>query len=158
MADITLVDVPDQLVLGLQKRGRYPEIRAAIRTLFEYGVAHGVEFTGRPIAMMHELGRKAAVRAEQEGNVVIDVACPVAAEIEADGDILCYLLPGGLMARIVHNGPYESCEPAYNALFEWISTNGYMITDPTREVYLNDASMVKSHGLIMEIYAPVERL
>ena len=157
MPEITLVEVPDQLVLGLRKRGHYPEIRTAIGTLFEYGMSHGAEFTGGPMALMHELGQRAAVKAEQEGNAVIDVACPVAREIECGGDILCYLLPGGMMAKTVHKGPYEACQPAYVALYEWISVNGYMITDPTREVYLNDPSMVKPQELLTEIYAPVER-
>ncbi len=158
MPDISLVEVPDLLVLGLRKRGHYPEIRAAIRTLYEYGMTHGAEFTGGPIALMHELGKKAAVKAEEQGNAVIDVAWPVAGEVEGDGDVLCYLLPGGVMAKTVHKGPYEACEPAYIALYEWISTNGYMITDPTREVYLNDPFTVKPQGLVTEIYAPVERL
>lgn len=157
MLEVTLVDVPTQLVLGVQRRGHYSEIPVALGEVVQYAMSHGAQLVGMPVALMHELGKAAAVKADREGNAVIDVAFPVEREIEGAGDIRCYQLPGGTMAKIVHKGPYEACETAYNALYEWIAANGYMITDPTREVYLNDPREVKPEDILTEIYAPVER-
>ncbi len=157
MYEITMVEVPSQLVIGLQKRGRYHEIGPAIGTVVQYGMSHGAEFTGGPIALMHEIGKDAAVKADQEGNAVIDVAFPIARPVESSETVKCYELPGGQMAKVVHQGPYEACEPAYDALYAWVIENGYMISDPTREIYLNDPREVLPEELLTELYAPVVR-
>lgn len=155
MHEVSVVEVPAQLVIGLQKRGRYEEIGSAIGTVVQYGMSHGAEFTGGPIALMHELGKEAAVKADQEGNAVIDVAFPIASPIESSDAVKCYELPGGEMAKVVHKGPYDACEPAYDALYGWVVDHGYMISDPTREVFLNDPREVPPEEILTEIYAPI---
>jgi len=157
MHEVTLIEVPAQLVLGLQKRGHYQEIGIVIGELAAYAASHGVQLAGAPLSMMHELGKEAAMKADSEGNVVIDVAFPIAAPVEGNETVKCYELPGGTMARVLHRGPYEACAAAYNALFQWVSENGYMITDPTREVYLNDPHEVKPEELLIEVFAPVAK-
>jgi len=158
MVDVTLIEVPDQLVIGITRRGHYAGIATALGELVQFAMSHGVQLAGMPVAMFHELGKEAAIKADQDGTAVIDVAFPIAGEIEGEGDVACYVLPGGTMVKVVHKGPYEACEPAYNSLFEWIATNGYAVTDPTREVYLNDPRVVPPAEVLTEIYAPVTRL
>ncbi len=53
--------MPTQLAIGLQRRGRYEEIGSAIGTVVQYGMSHGAEFTGGPIAPMHDIGKDAVV-------------------------------------------------------------------------------------------------
>ncbi len=155
MHEVTIVEVPAQLVIGLQTRGHYAEIGSAIGAVVQYGMSHGAEFTGGPIALMHEIGKDAAVKADQEGNAVIDVAFPIARPVESSETVKCYHLPGGQMAKVVHKGPYEACEAAYDALYAWVVAHGYMISGPTREVYLNDPREVPPEELLTEIYAPI---
>jgi AraC family transcriptional regulator len=157
MADVMIVEVPDQLVIGIRRRGHYAGIGTALGELVQYAMSRGAQLVGMPVALMHELGKEAAIKADQDGTAVIDVAFPIVSEVEGEGDVACYMLPGGAMAKIVHEGPYDACEPAYNALFEWISANGYVITDPTREVYLNDPREVPPSEILTEIYAPVTK-
>lgn len=156
MHEVTLVEVPTQLVLGIQRRGHYSEIPVALGELVHYAMAHGAQLTGMPLAMMHELGKEAALKADAEGTAVIDVAFPIASPVEDSDAVRCYQLPGGTMAKVVHRGPYEACEAAYNALYQWVTANGYVITDPTREAYLNDPREVKPEDILTEIYAPVD--
>jgi effector-binding domain-containing protein len=59
------------------------------------------------------------------------------------------------MAHAVHKGPYEACEPAYLALFDWITKNGYTISGPVREVYPNDPREVPPEEILTLIYIPV---
>ena len=59
------------------------------------------------------------------------------------------------MAKIVHRGPYEECEPTYDRLFAWIARNGMSITGPIREAYLNDPREVPQEEILTEIYVPV---
>ena len=60
------------------------------------------------------------------------------------------------MARIVHKGPYEGCEAAYETLFAWLEENGKEVVGPIREVYLNDPNEVPPAEILTEIYAPIE--
>jgi AraC family transcriptional regulator len=157
MLEVTLVEVPPQLVLGVQRRGHFSEIPLALGEIVHYAMAHGAQLSGMPTALFHELGKEAMMKADAEGTAVIDVAFPIAAPVEGSEAVTCYELPGGTMAKIVHRGPYEACEPAYIALLDWIVANNYMICDPTREVYLNDPREVPPEEILTEIYAPVER-
>jgi effector-binding domain-containing protein len=60
------------------------------------------------------------------------------------------------MAKIVHYGPYEDCEPTYDKLFKWFTDNDKEISGPIREVYLNDPKEVKKEEIMTEIYAPIK--
>ena len=155
MAEITLVDVESQFVLGMRKRGAYEEIAGVLDELFQYARSHGAEIVGPPIAIMHEAGREEAEMADREKNAVLDMALPVANEVEGTDAITGYLLHGGTMAKTVHKGPYEDCGPAYTGLLEWIQKSGKRIIGPPREVYLNDPREVPPEELLTEIYAPV---
>ncbi len=156
MSEVTLVDVPTQLVLGVQRRGHYSEIPVAFGEIVHYAMANGAQLTGMPVAMMHELGKEAALKADREGAAVIDVAFPIAKAVKGSDAVQCYELPGGKFAKAVHKGPYETCEVTYNALFEWLGKNGLQATGPTREAYLNDPREVKPEDILTEIYAPVD--
>jgi effector-binding domain-containing protein len=59
------------------------------------------------------------------------------------------------MAHVVYKGPYETCEPAYLALFAWIQEKGLTICGPIREAYPNDPRVVPLEEIITEIYVPV---
>jgi len=156
MPEVTLVDVPTQLVLGIQRRGHYSDIAVALGEIVHYAMANGAQLAGMPVAMMHELGKEAAMKADREGTAVIDVAFPIAKAVKDSDVVKCYELPGGKMAKTVHKGPYETCESTYNALYEWLATKGMQITGPTREAYLNDPREVKPEDILTEIYAPVD--
>lgn len=45
-------------------------------------------------------------------------------------------LPGGEMACVVYQRPYEGIGEAYNAIMAWWEPNGYRIAGPVRESYL----------------------
>lgn len=156
MYEVTLVDVPDQLVLGMQTRGHYAETPAVIAEIVRYAVANGVQFAGMPIALMHEAGRDAAEKADRDGTAVIDVAFPIARTVSGGERVQCYELPGGRMAKTVHKGPHDACGPAYAALFEWLVKNGLRLAGLPREICLNDPRTVKPEDLLTEICAPVE--
>jgi len=155
MAVVTLVEVPPQLVMGKQKRGRYAQIAELIGEIAHYAMENGVELVGPPIAIIHEGSEEEARKAEREGNAVIDIAFPVAGACANTELIRCYELPGGEMARIVHRGPYQDMGPTYVELFKWIQKNGRHIIGPIREVYVNDPGTVPTEEIVTEVYAPV---
>jgi effector-binding domain-containing protein len=156
MEEVTVVEVDSQLVVGMRKRGRYQEMATMIPQLCRYAAENGAQFRGRPTFVCHEKSVEEARKADQEGNADVEVAVPIAEEVDGTDEIKCYELPGGKMARIVHKGPYEECESAYETLFAWLGENGKTLVGPIREVYLNDPNEVPPAEILTEIYAPIE--
>ena len=156
MDDVTLVTIPEQQVLGIRRRGRYCLIPELLATIITYAMEHGIAVAGPPVFLCHEITPEAVMAADQAGNADVEVAWPVAGKVKGAGEIRAYTLPGGKMARILHHGPYEACEPTYRRLFGWIDGKGLRITGPIREAYLNDPREVPPDQILTEILAPVE--
>jgi effector-binding domain-containing protein len=156
MSEIEIVEVQPQLVLGMRRRGKYELIGEMIPMLFHFAFSNGIPIQGPPVFVCHETTFEDAERAEREGSADVEVALPISGYIEDTGDIKCYELSGGTMAKILSKGPYEECGPAYERLYSWIAENGKRVSGPLREVYLNDPNEVPPSEIITEIYAQIE--
>lgn len=156
MSEITVVEVDTKLVLGMRRWGKYQEIANMFPILFRYAVGAGAQIAGHPMFVCHETTIEDVKKADEEGNADVEVAVPIASEIKGTDEIKCYELPGGTMAKIIHKGPYEACEPTYLKLYTWLEENNKKITGPTREVYLNDPKEVTPEETLTEIYAPID--
>lgn len=156
MNEVTVVDVKPQLVLGMRKRGKYEQIGEMLPKVFEFVIAKGIEIAGMPTFVCHEMTPEEAMKADEEGNADVEVAVPVAQKTEGTGEITCYELSGGKMARIIHRGPYMECGVTYEKLYAWIAENKKKITGPMREIYLNDPNEVPQEEILTEIYAPID--
>lgn len=154
MDDVTVIEIKSQTVIGLRKRGPYSQIPMLLKELFEFAMEKGIKVSGHPTFVCHETAEEAK-EAMKTDNADVEVAVPVAGKVEVTGDIQCYELPGGTMARIMHKGPYEACEPTYLRLFAWMEENGKRLVGPTRELYLNDPREVGFDKALTEIHAPI---
>ena len=154
MSEVSVTEVKTQLVVGMWKRGTYAEIGPMIAEVCEYAQASGAGINGRPTFICHETPRE-AMKANAEASADVEVVIPVSNVVDGEGDITCYELPGGQMAKIVHKGPYEKCAPTYKKLFEWIAENHKKVVGPTREVYMNDPRQAPPEEILTEIYAPI---
>ena len=81
---------------------------------------------------------------------------PVSKPIEGKGDILAETIPGGKFLSTVHEGPYDSVEPAYNAMSEYAKANGLEPTGVAYEYYLNDPSESPDVIPLTEIRYPLK--
>ena len=154
--EIGIVEVQPQMVLGMRKKGKYEEIRMMLPEVWQFAVEGGIQIEGPPIFVFHEMTDEAAKKADAEGNADIEVAVPVSGKVEVTGEIECYELPGGKMAKIIHKGPYQELGFTYEKLLAWIEQGGKRLVGPTREVYLNDPRIVPPEELLTEMYALIE--
>jgi effector-binding domain-containing protein len=154
MSEVSISSVESRLVMGMRKRGTYAEIRPMIGKIHKFIESRGAQVAGPPMFICHETPKE-VVKVNLQHNADVEVAIPVGAEIEGNAEIACYELPGGPMAKITHQGPYEKSAAAYKKLFAWIAENHKKVAGPTREVYLNDPRKVPAEELLTEIYAPV---
>ncbi len=91
--------------------------------------AHGAGPAGPPFARYHRLG---------DNRFTVEAGFPAATVIEAVGDVIPSELPGGQVAVTVHTGPYETMEPAYEALVSWVTDHGGEVAGDAWEVYFSD--------------------
>lgn len=152
--EVEEVELEPQMVLGIRKRGAYKEIANLIPKVCEYAIRNGVQITGPPIFICHEMPGE-AMEANKNEDADIEVAIPIEKEAKVSGEIKFYQIAGGKMAKIIHKGLYQDCGPAYEKLFKWVEENGKQITGPTREVYINDPREIPPNEIITEIYAPI---
>ena len=156
MDEVTIVDLEPQVVLGMRKRGGYEEIGTIIQSLFEFADSKNIELAGRPVFICHEKTVNEAMEADKNKNADLELAIPISEKVRVAEGFECYEMPGGKMAKIVHQGPYEDCGPAYEKLFAWLKDNGKRVVGLIREVYLNDPREVPPEEYLTGIYAPID--
>jgi DNA-binding transcriptional MerR regulator/predicted transcriptional regulator YdeE len=90
----------------------------------------------------------------------IEVCEPITADLPESNDVKVRTLPPvEMMACAVYQGPFSTIGEAYNAIFEWLTNNGYRINGPCREVYLHPAQngSQTDPNTVTEIQYPVEK-
>ena len=60
------------------------------------------------------------------------------------------------MASVIHHGSFSTMHQAYHAILKWIEANGYHITSPNRELYLEYEHGGDQSKFVTEIQFPVE--
>ena len=156
MNEVTVVELKPQVVLGTRRRGKYELIGKMIGEICQYAVDNNIPIQDMPTFICHEMTPEEVMKANEEGSADVEVAVPISERVAGTDAIKCYELPGGKMAKIVHKGAYDDCEPTYMKLFAWLAENKKKPAGPIREIYLNDPSEVSQEELQTEIYAPIE--
>jgi hypothetical protein len=66
----------------------------------------------------------------------LECGCEVAEPFaDDDGPVVCSAIPGGLVASLLHVGPYADLHAAHSAVCRWCGENGYRFAGPSWEVY-----------------------
>lgn len=127
------------------------------RQVLEVSRKRGLKESGPQLYMYHHFGYR-------DGNVDLEIALPVEADPantgtigqHSEGWVNVYQLPGvSQMASLVYQGSTDTIFEAYQAIGSWMHNNGYCMSGPCREVYLQRDPEHKQH--LIEIQFPVER-
>ncbi|MDD2511130.1 MAG: GyrI-like domain-containing protein [Syntrophomonas sp.] len=83
----------------------------------------------------------------------LDIECglPVAQSVAGTNELKPGEIPAGRQVSCLYTGPYSQIEPAYNAIMEWITANGYTPTGVCYEFYLNDPAETPENELLTRI-------
>ncbi|MCR4401013.1 MAG: GyrI-like domain-containing protein [Syntrophomonadaceae bacterium] len=142
--DIHLEDVPAMAVRSVRRRIRDtqvlgPMIGEALQSLLEAG---GLP-AGPPMLLFHDEILPAH-------DLDVEAAWPVSDPALANGRL------SAIRAAVVcHTGPYDSLQPVYRALFDWIEAHGLEPTAPIREVYMTDPRTVAPEEAVTVVFVPV---
>ena len=115
------------------------------------GSLKGVKYTGPAMTIFYDGEYK-------EKDVDIELAMPLAAPIQEHGDIKVRTLPGhDHMACVLHKGPFDTINNAYQFMLKWIETNHYQVAGPDRVVYLNFSENTPPQDILQEMQLPISR-
>lgn len=146
-----LTEKPDQPVLSVRTRtpvGNLPH---------ELGKTYGAI-----IQYLNEIGEKpvnaafAAYYNMDMNDLDVEMGFPVLKPLAGKGEIKSGKIPAGKCVSYVHKGSYSQMEPAYNALMQWISKNGYTPTGVVYEFYYNSPTEVPENELVTKIVFPLK--
>ena len=152
---IEVKTVEPRLVLSWRGRieiARMPETLGEIfGAQFAHIAQHGAQFEGPPLIIYHETP-------QEDGTVDSEVCVPIDRELPSTGDLSTRELPGGVVASIIHQGPYETIPESWTELHGWIAANGYSLAGAPWESYLNGPGEVDDPSqYLTEICQPVSR-
>lgn len=88
-------------------------------------------------------------RIDMDGDeFLLEVGFPVAESIEPTGRVVPSRLPGGETATVMNLGPYETVAPAYFAIEQWMSDNGFSAAGRPWESYLDGPEVPQPRTLV----------
>ena len=128
-------DEPEQAIISITQRvfvADLPEhLRGTVQELREYAAGHDLRETGHPFGYFH------GIVSEQDDGP-LEVCLPVSREIESTDRVRSTTLPARRAASVEVTGE-AACYPAilraYDAVYDWITTNGYEIDGSPRETW-----------------------
>lgn len=97
--------------------------------LYGYIRENGQSPVGMPFARYYAMDGK---------SVDFECGMPVASAMAGTARIQAGELPAGTMATVTHLGPYEGLGKTWEALFEWIKSQGLEQAGAPWEVYVTD--------------------
>jgi effector-binding domain-containing protein len=131
--EIKLLELPDQPTLTIRATQAVTDLPQffgrVYGSIMQYLTETGQIPTGMPFATYYNMDMQ---------HMDVEAGFPVAEALPARGEIQPSQIPGGKFISTIHVGPYNSIEPAYNALAEWAKQNGVKPTGIAYEYYLND--------------------
>jgi DNA-binding transcriptional MerR regulator len=155
--EVRVKEVPDRPVLSVSTHAGYgtfgQTIRAAFGTLVSFATEMAVDApSSPPVVIIHQY----TPQEYQEKGTHFEVCLPVPRLMGGGEGIVSTLLPGGIVASVVHVGPYHELELIYPMLGAWIEAHGYRITGPPRNLILtNHARVSDPAGYQTEVQWPI---
>jgi effector-binding domain-containing protein len=150
--EIVIKKIKPQKVLSIRRilpaYGHISELFSAIGPYI--GQVHA-PVKGPPFAVYYD-------REFKETDVDVEVAFPVWRDVKTTGEFKVYEMAECQVAALTHKGSYETIGQAYNALMQWVETNGYQPSGPCREVYFTDPAKTPPGEYVTEIQFPAEKI
>jgi DNA-binding transcriptional MerR regulator len=96
----------------------------------------------------------------KERDVDAEVCEPIGVELAEAGRVKVRSLPAAEVVSAVHRGPYVTLGKAIQDVIQWTEANGYRITGPEREIYLQPGrnGSQTDPETITEVQFPVEKV
>lgn len=141
-----LSDQKEQPVISIRKTtnmaGLQQELGQAFTAVIDYLAELGETPAGSVFACYYNLDME---------HLDVEMGIPVSKPVIGKGEIKAGSIPAGKQVSVVHKGPYPQMEGVYNAMTEWMKTQGHIPTGVVYEFYLNSPMEVPESELLTKI-------
>lgn len=153
MYDVELKQLPPEKIMYNRVETTLADamvtIPQAFDELYTYLVKAGATLAGRGYSIYHTMDMT-------DGKFDQECAFTVAEFVPETDRIHARTLPGGLVATLLHRGPYDQMAGAYARLEEWVRDNGYELNGDMIESSLNKPD--NPADTMVEIIWPIKKL
>lgn len=157
MPSYTVVKVTAQPIIYVNGEGNVADgsigqaMGEGFAKLQAYLAENGLEMTGAPLAIYHQMG---------DDMSSFDVALPIVApgdDFDAgDGEVKLGSTYEGEALKAIHKGPYTKLGETYAEIMPYMGAQKLKPSGPPWEVYINDPQSTPEAELITEIYFPLD--
>jgi DNA-binding transcriptional MerR regulator len=150
--EVVLKQLPKQWVASVRETiANYPSVGQLYPKVIA-GVGPGLVGQAPCFAMWHDPEFR-------ESNVDGEAGIFLKEPVKATGGVRVYELPPVAVASAIHAGSYQRLQEAYNALLHWVNDNGYQVTGPIRELYLQNSQPIRqdNESYVTEIQVPISK-
>ena len=131
--EFSTTQIESQPILGIRTSAKMqdlPELLGAhFGEVYGYVTQIGQQPAGMPFSRYHSMDGE---------SVDIECGIPINAPLDGTDRVRPGELPGGIVATVIHKGPYEGLPQTWSALFEWLGAQGLKPGGAPWEVYLTD--------------------
>ena len=145
-----LIDRPAQPALVIRTRASVqmmPQILGpAWGAILQHSGRSGVHPSGPPFVAYHNMDMQ---------DLDLEIGFPFVQQLQGEGEVRAGEIPAGQAAECLHIGPYDQLGAAYEALQQWMATNGYTPSGVAYEFYLNDPQSTPPAELQTQVVFPL---
>ena len=84
-----------------------------------------------------------------------EIGIPITEDISGKGMIQIKKIPENHVVSTVHNGNYKQMNHVYHALMKYAVKNGYLLSGPATEIYINGTPEVSKNEISVEVLFPI---
>ncbi|MCZ3365219.1 MULTISPECIES: GyrI-like domain-containing protein [Methanobacterium] len=84
-----------------------------------------------------------------------EIGIPITGDVSGEGRIQIKKIPENQVVSTIHKGSYNKMNQVYHTLLEHAVKNGYLISGPATEIYINSTPEVLRNEVLVEVRFPV---
>lgn len=144
--------MPEMKVAYIIYKGSYDKIPELLGTVVGWLMARNLEIQMPIYGTYYNSPMEVAPE-----DLEYEVGAAFLGDAESEGEIKVKTVPEHKVLSTVFKGPYGMAASTYVGLFEYAAKNGYTISGPPTESYLNSPDEVSEEDLLTEVLFPVTK-
>lgn len=158
MNEITIKSVEPIRIASIRRSFHSSRFDEELTDMWAKVNEHIDEMGGKRTIPCMMLYHKGWIDLDSTSTLEVEVVEPITKSFSESDMVKVYELPAEeKVACIVHKGPFSTISGTYEALYDWIKQNGYIMCGPLREIYHKGEWVTDNpEEYITELQVPIE--
>lgn len=148
--EIKLKSVREKHVVYITTTGHYHQIPKIFGELMKYIAENNIHILEHPYCTFFNNTLEVPPQ-----ELHYEIGIPFTGGAPEEGNVNIKKIAAHQVVSTIYEGAYKQTERVYLTLMEYALSNGYLITGPVTEIYLNNPEEVNENKLLTEVQFPV---